>query len=41
MTKLILLSALTFGSIYGAFNAIDSVSSVAADRSTAIEQFSE
>lgn len=41
MTKLILLSALIVGSIYGGNSAFDSISSVADNRAAAIEQYTE
>jgi len=39
MTKVLMLSALILGSIYGANNAIDSISSTADNRSAVIEQY--
>lgn len=41
MTKLILLSALVVGSIYGGTNAIDSLQSSVDNRTAAIEQYTE
>lgn len=42
MTKLILFSvALTAGSIFGIFNAIDNLSESVVERSTTIEQYTE
>lgn len=41
MSKLFFVVALTVGSIYGGFNAIDSISTVASDRAATIEHYSE
>jgi hypothetical protein len=41
MTKVLMLSALIVGSIYGGSSAIDSIGSVADNRNAAIEQYTE
>lgn len=41
MTKVLMLSALIFGSIYGGSAAVDSIGSAADSRSATIEQYTE